>query len=230
MSAPGSLPASRSARAAEVEMAARSRVISLSIDEDLLARFDGWVAAKAYGSRSHAFQALVREKLDAIALGDERGRAVATVTFIYDHHRRELMERIAHLQHAHLDEVVASTHVHLDHARCLEVLVLRGEARRIRALAERIIGTRGVERGEVTLAPVGGGGGGRAHENENRYGHGHGHGRGHGHGHGHGSASEEEHARSGPPWHAAAHAGRGARAPASPGARARGRGRGRRAR
>ena len=164
-------------------MTARHRVISISIEEALLARFDGWLAERGFQNRSLGVVQLVREKLDALALADDRGPAVATVTFVYDHHRRDLMERLAHLQHEHLELVVAATHVHLDHARCLETLVLRGPARAVRGLAERILATRGVERGDVVVtsaAPVEGG-----------------------------SAAPVDHAHGGPAWHAAAHAKRG---------------------
>jgi CopG family nickel-responsive transcriptional regulator len=132
-------------------MAGKSRNVSISLDREVLGRFDGWLAAKGFPSRSSGVQHLIGEKLDTLALADERGPAVATVTYVYDHHRRDLMERLAHLQHEHLAEVVSSTHVHLDHARCLEVLILRGPARAIRSLGEKITATRGVERGEIVL-------------------------------------------------------------------------------
>lgn len=157
-------------------MPARSRIVSVSMDEDLLAHFDGWLAARGLPSRSLGVQRLVREKLDALALSDERGPAVATVTFVYDHHRRDLMERLAHIQHEHLSEVIAATHVHLDHDHCLEVLVLRGPARVVRALGDRILAVRGVERGEMFITSARPRTAGHAH------------------------------AHAGPAWHAAAHA------------------------
>jgi CopG family nickel-responsive transcriptional regulator len=157
-------------------MPARSQIVSISLEDDLLTRFDGWVKAKGFRSRSSGLAHLMREELDARELADDAAHAVATVTFVYDHHRRELMERLAHLQHEHLDTVVATTHVHLDHDRCLEVLILRGPARDVRQLGNRLIATRGVERGDVFLTSVD-----------------------HGHGHAH------DHAHEGPTWHADAH-------------------------
>lgn len=156
-------------------MAGRTTIVSLSFDRDLLARLDGWVEAKGFASRSAAVQRLVRQELDEAAEGDRDGPAVATVTYVYDHHARELQDRLTHLQHQHLDLVVASTHVHLDHDRCLEVLVLRGPARAVRDLAERTLATRGVERGQMVLTPATAEGVGAGH------------------------------ARRGPGWHAAAH-------------------------
>ena len=163
-----------------VPMPARSQIVSVSLEDELLTRFDEWVATKGFRSRSSGLAHLMREKLDTLELADDAAPAVATVTFVYDHHRRELMERLAHLQHEHLSTVVASTHVHLDHDRCLEVLILRGPARAIRELGNQLIATRGIERGDVFLTAV-------DHPHD------------HGHGHAH------DHAHEGPTWHAAAH-------------------------
>lgn len=135
-------------------MSSKSTIVSLSMDRDLLDRFDEWVREKGFASRSAGVQRLIGQELAAAADGAGDGPAVATVTFVYDHHARELQERLTHLQHQHLDLVVASTHVHLDHDRCLEVLVLRGPAHAVRGLAERTLATRGVERGTMVVTPA----------------------------------------------------------------------------
>ncbi|GIW73388.1 MAG: hypothetical protein KatS3mg102_2930 [Planctomycetota bacterium] len=177
-----------------------SRIVSLSMDAALLERLDAWVRARGLGSRSRGVRQLVRDRLGVQQGPAGAEPAVATVTYVYDHHRRELMERLAHLQHQHLEEVVASTHVHLDHHRCLEVLVLRGPARRLRALAERLLATPGLERGELTLVPVAPPGASPQPETT-------------------------EHARRGPAWHRRAHAREQERgAPGGGGARRKGRG------
>ncbi|RMG08598.1 MAG: nickel-responsive transcriptional regulator NikR [Planctomycetota bacterium] len=149
----------------------------MSIDRDLLGRFDAWLAAKGFPSRSAAMQRLIREELASGGESDPEGIVVATVSFVYDHHARELLDRLTHLQHQHLDLVVSSTHVHLDHSRCLEVLTLRGPAARVQVLGDSLVATRGVERGSVVLIPIGEPGPG------------------------HGS----DHRATGPAWHAAAH-------------------------
>jgi CopG family nickel-responsive transcriptional regulator len=174
---------------AEESVKAKAKTISLSVDAGVLGRFDAWLAAQGIANRSSGVERLMRERLDRLALSDESAPAVATVTYIYDHHRRELMERLAHLQHEHLAEVVSSMHVHLDHERCLEVLVLRGPARVVRALGERIAATRGVERGEVVVSSAGRAAGGRAGE------HAEGGPSWHAHAHEHGIAHEHEHER-----------------------------------
>ncbi len=129
----------------------KTDIVTVSMGADLLARFDGWVAARGFPSRSSGVQQLVREKLESLALADETGPAIATVTLVYDHHRHDLLERLAHLQHTHTGAVIAGTHIHIDHQRCFEVLILRGAARDLRDLGESLIAVRGVERGEVRL-------------------------------------------------------------------------------
>ncbi|MGE0713281.1 MAG: nickel-responsive transcriptional regulator NikR [Planctomycetota bacterium] len=156
-------------------MSGKSAVVSLSIDRDLLEQLDAWVASKGFPSRSAGVQRLIREGLVHTAEGELAGLVAATVSFVYDHHARELLDRLTHLQHQHLDLVVSSTHFHLDHSRCLEVLTLRGPAARVRELGEALVATRGVERGRVVLIPVGE------------------------------APEQQDHPERGPAWHSAAH-------------------------
>jgi CopG family nickel-responsive transcriptional regulator len=151
----------------------KSQIVSVSLEDELLARFDGWVAARGFPSRSGGVARLIRDELDALALADDDTECVATVSYTYDHHQRELLERLAHLQHEYVGLVVSTTHVHVDHSRCLEVLILRGRARQVRELGQRVIAVRGVERGELflsqVLAP------GHDHDHDHIHAHEHGH-------------------------------------------------------
>ena len=78
-------------------------------------------------------------------------RVVATLTLVYDHHVRDLTEKLTEIQHDLGDRVHSTMHVHLDHDRCLEVIVMRGPASIIRAAAERILAARGVLQGGLEL-------------------------------------------------------------------------------
>jgi CopG family nickel-responsive transcriptional regulator len=91
--------------------------------------------------------ALIEEVVD-----DEQSEAMGVVTLIYDHHSSRIAERLTVLQHEHLDQVVTTTHVHLDERRCLEVILLRGPAGHVRELADNLIGSKGVETGRLVLA------------------------------------------------------------------------------
>ena len=59
------------------------------------------------------------------------------------------------VQHDHGDLIISTLHVHLDHDNCLEVLVVRGEAERVRSLANQLIATKGVKHGRLTVTATG---------------------------------------------------------------------------
>ena len=123
----------------------------VSIDEDLLLEFDRLIAKRGYKNRSEAFRDLIREALLTETV-DSNKPVVGTLTLVYDHHRPHLVEKLLALQHDHSRDVVSSMHVHLDHDRCLEVLVLRGTGAALRKLAESLRGLKGVHVGALTLA------------------------------------------------------------------------------
>ena len=127
----------------------------VSLDESLLAAFDGLCARKSYSNRSEALRDLIRRALGEEASCAVQGQAAGTLTLVYDHHRHDLARRLIRIQHEQHDVIVAATHVHLDHDNCLEVLVLRGEAGRVQALADRLASARGVRHGVFTPTPLG---------------------------------------------------------------------------
>jgi CopG family nickel-responsive transcriptional regulator len=124
----------------------------VSLADELLREFDRLIGRKGYASRSEAIRDLIRNYLAEEAWKAGRGPAVGTVTLVYDHHVPDLQEKLTDIQHEHVDTVVSTLHVHLERHRCLEVLVVRGKANEIRALADRLIGARGVKHGKLTLA------------------------------------------------------------------------------
>ena len=104
----------------------------VAMDNDLLDRFDALIARRGYATRSEALRDLVRGALVEAHL-EADGPAVATLTLVYDHHVRELSERLTEMQHDLGEHVVSTLHVHLDHDHCMEVIVLRGPAARCMA-------------------------------------------------------------------------------------------------
>ena len=151
---------------------------SVAIGGELLQKFDQYRATHRYPNRSEAVRGLMRSALIADAVAHEAGEAMGVVTLVYDHHAGRISERLTELQHLHLSRVVTTTHVHLDARRCLEVILLRGPARTIRELADRLIGTKGVETGRLVLTsatpiPERGTGEGQDHEHPHPHGHHH---------------------------------------------------------
>jgi len=124
----------------------------ISLDDELLRGFDSLIGRKGYASRSEAIRdlirdALVRERTE----GEADVEAVGTITLVYSHDTRELSDNLTDIQHQYHRSVISSMHIHLDGHNCLEVLVVRGMVKDIRVIADRLIGTRGVVHGKLTL-------------------------------------------------------------------------------
>lgn len=129
--------------------------VTVSLDEDLLAQFDEYIHRTGYANRSEAVRDLIRAKLEADRL--ERDRAptcVACVSYVYDHHERELSRRITQAHHAHHDLTQSTLHVHLDHDTCLEVAVLKGRTEAVRDFANALMAERGVRHGQLHVVPA----------------------------------------------------------------------------
>lgn len=121
----------------------------VSLDGALLRPFDALCARRGYASRSEAIRDLIRAALvrEGWEAPEEAGTGAGTLTLVYDHHRNDAARRLTEIQHEEHDIVVAALHAHLDHDNCLEVLILRGEPRRLRCLADRLISCKGVKHG-----------------------------------------------------------------------------------
>jgi CopG family nickel-responsive transcriptional regulator len=126
--------------------------ISLAIEKDLIERFDTLVARAGRGNRSEAIRDLIRKRL--VEEEWERGKkdAVASLTLVYDHSKRELADRLVDAGHDDPHQVLATLHVHLDHDLCLEVMALRGKPGNLRHLAGHLIGLKGVKHGQLVMS------------------------------------------------------------------------------
>ncbi len=128
---------------------------TISIDDDLAAAFDAFIAARGYANRSEAVRDLIRARLEAdTSVSFERGHCVASLSYVYNHAERELAERLAARQHARHDLTVSSLHVHLDHEDCLETVVLQGETADVREFAQALVAEPGVRHGHLNLVGV----------------------------------------------------------------------------
>ena len=125
---------------------------SVAIGGELLKRFDDYRERHRYPNRSEAVRGLMRDALIDEAVDEATTDAMGVVTQIYDHHATRIAKRLTDIQHENLEMVVTTTHVHLDAARCLEVILLRGRAAEVRRLADALVGTKGVETGRLVLA------------------------------------------------------------------------------
>jgi CopG family transcriptional regulator, nickel-responsive regulator len=127
----------------------------ISLDDKLLSSFDQLIEQKGYMNRSEAIRDLIRSSLveSKWEAGDEE--TVGTVTLIYNHHVRDLSDKLTEHQHAHHDRIISALHVHLDAHNCLEVLVVRGPARDVKKIADELIGVKGVKHGKLVMTTTG---------------------------------------------------------------------------
>jgi CopG family nickel-responsive transcriptional regulator len=125
----------------------------VAMEHELLERFDELVEKRGFPNRSEALRDLVRRDLDRDTW-ESGGKIVATVTLVYDHHVRELTERLTEIQHDFGPRIISTLHVHLDHDHCMEVIAARGPAEEVKRLADRLLGAKGVLSGDVTAAAI----------------------------------------------------------------------------
>ena len=127
----------------------------VSLDSILLDRFDGLIGKKGYVNRSEAIRDLIRDSLVEEEWESSTAETVGSITIVYSHDTRELTDALTDLQHHFCDTILSSMHVHLDEHNCLEVIALRGKAKDIKEIADRLIGKKGVKHGKLTVTTSG---------------------------------------------------------------------------
>jgi CopG family transcriptional regulator, nickel-responsive regulator len=128
---------------------------TISLDERLATAFDALIKERGYANRSEAVRDILRGHLQQNAeKHDTKGACVANLSYVYNHHERELAERFISIQHAHHDLTVSTMHAHLDHDQCIETVLLKGPMKRVREFAEEMVAERGVRHGLLNLVNV----------------------------------------------------------------------------
>lgn len=128
---------------------------SVAMPEELLMRFDQLVARRGLAkNRSEVVRDLVRDALIEEECGDPFAEVMGTLTIVYDHHSNDLQEKLHLIQHDFFANIISTLHVHVDAHICLEVIVMRGEADRVQDIANRILGTKGVQNGKLVLTTM----------------------------------------------------------------------------
>jgi len=127
----------------------------VSMEKNLLTSFDKMISGKGYTNRSEAFRDLVREHLVEEEWRTEKKEMIGTITIVYNHHTRGLSDTLTDLQHQFLNLAISTMHVHLDEVNCLEVLIVKGRADKIKFIADKLISTRGVKHGRLTMTTTG---------------------------------------------------------------------------
>jgi CopG family nickel-responsive transcriptional regulator len=123
----------------------------VSLPQYLLEELDRKIIKRGYSSRSELIRDLIRELMVEDAWRAEE-EVIGVLTLIYDHHQRELTQKMLEIQHNEYVKVLCSTHIHLDHHNCLENIVLKGRPDEIEGISISIGGLRGVKFARLTKA------------------------------------------------------------------------------
>jgi CopG family nickel-responsive transcriptional regulator len=126
----------------------------VSLEEDLLDNFDRLIKKRKYTNRSEAIRDLIRQELLKKDLEEDREVAGA-ITYIYDHHQRDLLNKIIDVQHDHQDIIQSSQHIHLDHHNCLEIVAVKGNSSKVSKLSDTLKAIKGVKHGSLSISGIG---------------------------------------------------------------------------
>ena len=128
---------------------------TISLEASLAAAFDELIKERRYSNRSEAVRDILRSTLQQNEQKRSKtGSCVAALSYVYNHHERELAERLTSLQHEHHDLTISTMHAHLDHEECIETVMLKGPVGQVQQFADRIIAERGVRHGQLNLVSV----------------------------------------------------------------------------
>ncbi len=123
----------------------------VSMEDTLLEKFDSLIGRRGYTNRSEAIRDFVRKEIVEDNIYNGNADAFGVFSFVYDHHVRELEAKLTELQHQHFRSIITSSHVHIDHENCLEVIILRDKADKIDQIAARLMSYKGVKHGKLSL-------------------------------------------------------------------------------
>lgn len=123
----------------------------VSLDKELLIALDSFVEKNHFANRSQAIRHLIRNNL--VEEQWESNEIVAgAISLVYDHHKRDLLSKLASLQHDFHDEILATQHFHLDHDNCLEIIAVKGKSSKLINLANKLIAVKGIQHGNLTMS------------------------------------------------------------------------------
>lgn len=127
---------------------------TVSMDEDLLDDFDSFIQDRHYQNRSEALRDLIRNRFIEKEWKADKD-VMGVISLVYDHHQHKLQEKVTELQHGFHHQIVSTTHVHMDHDNCLEVIIVRGKAGEVRGLADSLSSLRGVRNSNLSMSSTG---------------------------------------------------------------------------
>ena len=127
---------------------------SISLEDNLLDIFDKHIKDRSYNNRSEAIRDLIRKAFVKTEWEADKP-VMGVISLVYDHHQHKLQEKVTEVQHDYHHHIVSTTHVHMDHHNCLEVIIVKGKAREVQDLADRLIALRGIRDGNLAMSSTG---------------------------------------------------------------------------
>lgn len=126
----------------------------VSLEKKLLDEFDILIKRKNYSNRSEAFRDLIRQEL-VKEEWTKNGEVAGAITLVYDHHKKELVNKLTDIQHDFQGTIISTQHIHLDHDNCLELIAVKGAAANITKLADTLKSVKGVKHGTLSMSSTG---------------------------------------------------------------------------
>ena len=126
----------------------------VSLQDVLIKKFDRLIKKKKYSNRSEAIRDLIRRELVQEEIKSDQ-QVAGVLNILFDHHKTSMSDKLNSIQHDYFHNIVSSTHIHLDHDNCLEVIILKGKSKDIREISDRIIAIKGVKHGELSMTSLG---------------------------------------------------------------------------
>jgi CopG family nickel-responsive transcriptional regulator len=123
----------------------------VSIETDLLEKFDKLSSKKGYSNRSEALRDLIRDKLVSEKIDNLNAMCFGIITFVYDHHKREIEKTLNSFQHDYFKSILFTTHVHINHDNCMEMVIVKDKAGKVKKLADQILSFKGVKHGKFVI-------------------------------------------------------------------------------
>jgi len=126
----------------------------VSLEKGLLDKFDHLIKERKYTNRSEAFRDLIRQEL--VKKEWQQNKEIAgAITLIYNHHKRELVNKLMDIQHDYQKIIISTQHIHLDHNNCLEIVAIRGNPKEAQKLTDTLKSIKGVKHGTLSMSSTG---------------------------------------------------------------------------
>ena len=126
----------------------------VSLEKELLQKFDKHIKKENYTNRSNAIADLIRDKLIRQEWAEDKEVAGAII-MVFDHHQHDLVNNLTNIQHDYHKYIISSQHIHLDHDNCFEIVVVKGKPHNLEELANKLKAAKGVKHASLSLATTG---------------------------------------------------------------------------